>query len=133
MHLHYYRTGRVERGVPRTPREAYARVHPEGTTEFLWETRDEARARAASLGAKAVFFTTFDDAVAAARESSQYRVLFTAVEAIATETSAAIRRNRTEHDTSLLDLHATVIGVQIRVREALEQATRLQGVPVQEG
>lgn len=48
-----------------------------------------------------------------------YRVLLAALQRIADDTSAAIVRQPVETPTSLLDLHTTVIDVQIRARSAL--------------
>jgi hypothetical protein len=48
--------------------------------------------------------------------------LLAALQRIADDTSAVIARQRVETPTSLLDLHETVISVQIRAREALAHA-----------
>ena len=53
--------------------------------------------------------------------------LVDALEQIAEHTSAAIVRNKADRPTTLLDLHSTVISVQIAARAALAKARGQEG------
>ncbi len=52
--------------------------------------------------------------------------LLGALQRIANETSAVLARNRHERPTSLADLHACLIGVQIDARKAIAEAEAVQ-------